>query len=95
MTAIEMYLAREKQIRSLAEGRLAKLAYGRPSITFALENYEPWDEGIIMSIIAESGDFVASKKGTTLTVTLRQGWNVEAERAKYVAEKVEKDKEVK
>jgi hypothetical protein len=90
--AIEMYLTHEEDIRRIAETRFAKLACGRESVTFALENYEPFDEQIIRSIAEESGDFVVTKKGTTLTVTLRQGWNVEAERAKYVAEKAEKDK---
>jgi hypothetical protein len=92
MKAIELYLRHEQQIRQVVESRLTRLAQGHPSISFSLENYAPCDEEIIRAIADESGDFVVTKKGTTLTVTLRQGWNVEAERAKYVAEKAEKDK---
>lgn len=89
--AIEMYLTHEENIRRIAETRFAKLACGRESVSFALENYEPFDEQIIRAVAAESGDFVVAKKGTTLTVTLRDGWDVEGERAKYVAEKAEKE----
>ena len=90
-SAIEMYLAHEDDIRRIVEARLAKLAQGRPEITFDLAHYEPFDEGIILSIVDESGDFAAAKKGTTLQVRLRDDWDVEAERTKHAAEQRAKE----